>query len=781
MKVYELARDLNIPGKDLIARMKTLGYEIKSNFNVLDEKTIADVKAKLLQPVTRVEEQHATPLDAVEGGDKPRKRRIISARKSGEVRKIQESMGVTGPLPADQRTREEMHAEEESPEPLTPAPSMEAPAVEPETSPVANLTEPAAAAAAGIQEPRGPRRVEGLPLPKPVDEKAVGQPVRVREQEDWKEVKSGERRRGPGKPTEDAPRGAGRPARRDKIAAPPTTPEEEWVRPRRSRSASRLRKQSRVAGEEPKHTFNPRQKAIRIAGMISVSELAGAIGVKASDIIRKLMGLDIMVGINDMIEGTMAELVAADYDIQVQVDTSNMEDLVREETINTAELESRPPIVTIMGHVDHGKTTLLDFIRSSHVAGGEAGGITQHIGAYYVASQAGDMTFLDTPGHEAFTTLRQRGADVTDLVVLIVAADDGVMPQTREAIDHAKAAKVPIIVAINKIDRPNADPGRIKQQLMEHGLLSEEFGGDTVFVPLSAKTGKGVDDLLEMIHLQAEMLNLRTTSQGLTRGHVIETRMDRRRGPVATVLVQRGTLRVGDHFVAGSVFGRVRALYNDQGARIEEALPSHPVEVLGYDNLPDAGDLFVAVGDEKSARQLAELRGRRKKELETQQKRRMHLEDFLANGMQQEEIRHLNIVLKADAQGSLEALQTSLLKEGNQSTMVQILRAGVGGITETDVALAATSDAVVIGFNVRAEVKAADLARSEGVEIKTYTIIYELINDVHDALVGLLKPITREEVVGHAEIKSVFSATKTSRIAGGIITDGKVERNSLVR
>ncbi|MDH5753420.1 MAG: translation initiation factor IF-2, partial [Deltaproteobacteria bacterium] len=681
IKVYELARDLNIPSKELIDRLNALGYEVKGNFTPLDEKTVNEVKKKLLEPVSRVESQAAPSADEDGAGDKPRKRRIISARRSGEVRKIQESLGESGPLPEDQATREEMPLDmedgtgqdaEADQAPPQVGDVAEQPAASADSTPDAAQT----SAEEGLEtretllqppppvEPvdetrkpsiQAPRRVEGLPLPKPVDEDSGG--VRGRNRMDEGEVRKGRRA---GKAIDEVPgKGGWRDMRKEKQTER-VGGDEEWVRPRRNKSGDKRRKAPKLASDEPKHTFNPRQKAIRIGGLITVADLASAIGVKVPEIIRKLMGLGIMAGINDAIEGATAELIAAEYDVQVQVDIIDLEDLAKEEKIRDAELSPRPPIITIMGHVDHGKTTLLDYIRSSRVASGEAGGITQHIGAYYVKSGAGDMVFLDTPGHEAFTSLRKRGANVTDIVILIVAADDGIMPQTREAIDHAKAAGVPILVAVNKIDRPNAQPDRIKTQLMEHGLVPEEFGGETVVVPLSAKTGKGVDELLEMIHLQAEMLELKSTNEGKARGHVIESSMDRQRGPVATVLVSRGTLEVGDHFVAGSVFGRVRAMYNDQHRKIKSAGPSTPVEILGYHELPESGDLFVVLDDEKTVRTVAQMRAQHKKEEENLQKRRVHLEDFLQQTSTVEEVRYLNIVLKADTQGSLEALQASL-------------------------------------------------------------------------------------------------------------------------
>jgi translation initiation factor IF-2 len=397
-----------------------------------------------------------------------------------------------------------------------------------------------------------------------------------------------------------------------------------------------------------------------------------------------------------------------------------------------------------------------------------------------VKSPAGDVVFLDTPGHEAFTSLRARGANVTDLVILVVAADDGVMPQTVEAIQHAQAAKVPIIVAVNKIDRPNADVDRVKRQLMEHQLVPEEFGGETIYVPLSAKTGQGIPQLLEYLHLQAEVLELKAPHVGPARGSVIESKMDRRRGPVSTVIVQRGTLSVGDHFVVGHTYGRVRAMFDDRGQPVEKAFPSEPVEILGFDELPQAGDPFVVMSGEKLARELSTHRAMLHRGAEAAPTRRAHLEDFL-QGAAEGEVVTLHVVLKTDTQGSLEALRMSLDRLGNQKANVNLVRAGIGGITETDVSLAATTNSIVIGFNVRPEAKAAELAQREGIDVKLYTIIYELIDDVKAALQGMLKPLIREQVIGHLEVRGVFPSPKDGQIIGGFVTDGKLQRNSFFR
>ena len=785
MKVFELARELNVPGKDLIVRIKEMGFSVENNFNVLDEQTISEIKAKMLEPSSRVKESDAAPApdDEQEEEEKPRKRRIISSRPSKEVSKPQESLEVSAPLPEDQPTPLEVAPQEGEAEQPAEAPS-EAEAAEAapgqpedaaaaEAPPVAEepgSTPEAIAAQAEIALDDEPEQKS-----KPRTEKE-----RVRWRERVEPEAEGE------EAIVDIDPGQWQQAART-VAKPPVPQHnysKEWVRPTRSRKGSDRRpgrSTRRVSSkDQDKHTFEPRKRKIRVGQRITVSNLAGALGVKAKEIIKKLMALGIMATINHPIEGATAELIAAEFNIEIEADTTDLEELAKEELMEGGKLQVRPPIVTIMGHVDHGKTSLLDFIRSSQITAKETGGITQHIGAYHVQGDFGETVFLDTPGHEAFTTLRARGADITDLVVLVVAADDGVMPQTVEAIEHARAAEVPIVVAINKIDRSGADPEKIKRQLMEHELLAEEFGGETVIVPVSATTGDGVPHLLEMIHLQAEIMELQATYDGRARGYVIESRMDRRRGPVATVIVQRGTLKIGDDFIVGTTLGRVRAIYDDMGESIETATPSIPVEVLGYSELPQAGDEFIVMEDDKAARQLADSRLAKQQDTDSEDHRRMHLEDFI-QGVGAQEMTALNLVLKADTQGSLEALRASLDRQGNENAKVEIIRAGVGGLTETDVSLAATTNAVVVGFNVRADNKAAEQALGEGVEIKLYTIIYELINEVRDALQGMLKPIIREEIIGHGEVREVFSVSKEGQIAGSFIKDGRLERNGLVR
>ena len=427
----------------------------------------------------------------------------------------------------------------------------------------------------------------------------------------------------------------------------------------------------------------------------------------------------------------------------------------------------------MMGHVDHGKTSLLDAIRDTNVAEGEAGGITQHIGAYTVDVHGRQVTFLDTPGHEAFTAMRARGAKVTDIVILVVAADDGVMPQTREAINHARAADVPIIVAVNKIDKPDANPERVKQELGNHGLAPEEWGGDTIVVPVSAKTKQGIEQLLEMILLQADVLELKANPTRLAQGTIVEAKLDRGRGPVATVLVQEGTLKVGDPFVCGTEFGRIRAMIDDKGQRIEAAGPSTPVEILGLGGVPEAGDVFVAVQDDATARQVAEHRRGKQREAEMAKTAKVSLDD-LYQQIQSGEVKELKVVIKADVQGSVEAVSDALRRLSTEEVRLNVIHGSVGGITERDVLLASASNAVVIGFNVRPEPKAAALAEREGVDIRLYTVIYDALNDVRDALEGLLEPTREEKTLGRAEVRQIFSVSGQGVIAGCFVTDGKI-------
>ncbi len=522
---------------------------------------------------------------------------------------------------------------------------------------------------------------------------------------------------------------------------------------------------------------------IQIADKITVKELAEKINKPASAVIMELMKSGIMATANQEIDFETAEKLCESFDIIVEKaeEIDLLEEAFREEVDAEEDLVERPPVVVVMGHVDHGKTSLLDAIRHSHVTAKEAGGITQHIGAYTVSIDGKPITFLDTPGHEAFTAMRMRGAQVTDIAILVVAADDGVMPQTIEAINHAKAAGVEIIVAINKIDKPGANPDRVKQELVEYGLVAEDWGGDTICVPVSAVSKEGINNLLEMIIIVAEMKELKANPNKRARGNIIEAQLDKGRGAVATVLVQSGTLNVGDPIVAGSSYGRIRAMMNDKGQKVKKAGPSMPVEILGLNEVPMAGDMFYVAENEKQARQVAEsviAKGREELLKDTPQK--VSLDD-LFNQIQSGNVKELNIVIKADVQGSVEAVKQSLEKLSNDEVRIKTIHGGVGAVTESDVMLASASNAIIIGFNVRPEASAKNVAEDQKVDIRLYRIIYNAIEDITAAMKGMLDPVYEEKVLGHAEIRQLFKASGVGTIGGSYVTDGKFVRNAKVR
>ncbi|MEZ7741317.1 translation initiation factor IF-2 [Gemella sanguinis] len=526
------------------------------------------------------------------------------------------------------------------------------------------------------------------------------------------------------------------------------------------------------------------EDTILVKDGMTVGELSEVLSVSSTELIKKLfMELKIMANINQSLTLEQIELIAMDYgkEIQEEVEINKEDlDLYFEVEDQDKDLKERAPIVTIMGHVDHGKTTLLDTIRNTRVTAGEAGGITQHIGAYQVRAKDKKITFLDTPGHAAFTTMRARGAKITDVTILVVAADDGVMPQTIEAINHAKAAEVPIIVAVNKMDKPQANPDRVMNELVEYGLISEEWGGDTIFVPISALKGEGIDELLENILLVTEMQELKANPNRLALGTVIEAKLDKGRGAVATLLVQNGTLNVGDPLVVGNTFGRVRAMINDRNKNINVAKPSTPVEITGLQDVPNAGDRFVVFGDEKTARQIGEKRQQQYIETTRQASSAVSL-DTLFEQMKQGEMKDLNIIIKADVQGSVEALAMSLAKIDVEGVNVRIIHTGVGAINESDITLAVASNAVVIGFNVRPDGNAKQMAQTEQVDIRLHSIIYKVIEEIEAAMTGLLDPEFVEKVIGLAEVRQVYKVSKIGTIAGAYVTEGKVSRDGKVR
>ena len=521
---------------------------------------------------------------------------------------------------------------------------------------------------------------------------------------------------------------------------------------------------------------------VEIGDTITVKELCEKLGKPTAEVIKNLIFLGVMAGVNQEIDFATAEKLCEKYEViaERKEEETELEAFEEDTDIVEENLEKRPPIVTIMGHVDHGKTSLLDAIRKARVTDTEAGGITQHIGAYTVTLNGEKITFLDTPGHEAFTAMRARGAQVTDIVILVVAADDGIMPQTKEAISHCKAANVPMIVAINKIDRPGANVDRVKQELTEHGLVSEDWGGDTIFVPVSAKTGENLDSLLEMILLTAEMQELTADPNRKSKGTVIEAKLDKGRGAVASLLIQNGTLHVGDSILVGSTYGRIRAMFDDMGKKIKSAGPSIPVEVLGLSEVPAAGDRFVVVKDEKTARNMAEIRKDKIKTESHQTSHRVSLEDLYSQ-IQEGKVKELSIIVKADVQGSVEAIRQSLEKLSTDDVKVRVIHGAVGAITETDITLAAASNALMIGFNVRPDSNAIAAAERDGVDIKTYRIIYDAIEDVKSAMIGMLDPEYKEVVNGKAEVRMTYKISNVGTIAGCYVTDGKIVRNSEIR
>jgi len=560
-----------------------------------------------------------------------------------------------------------------------------------------------------------------------------------------------------------------------------TAPAAAERRPRRKKKAAKPQLQDKHGFQRP---TAPVVKEVEVPDAISVAELASRMSVKGGDVIKALFKQGMPVTINQVLDRDTAMIVVEEMGHKAVVaQATDVEDATMRQVEAEAEQyerKTRPPVVTIMGHVDHGKTSLLDHIRRTRVVDAEAGGITQHIGAYHVETDRGMISFLDTPGHAAFSSMRARGAQVTDIVVLVVAADDGVMPQTVEAIQHARASDVPLLVAINKIDKPEANPDRVMQELTQNEVVPEEWGGDTMVVMVSAKSGEGIDELLEALLLQAEVLELSAPTEGPARGTIVESELDKGRGPVATVLVQSGTLRRGDVIVSGTEFGRVRAMFDESGRSVNEAGPSIPVQVLGLSGTPNAGDDVVAVSDEKRAREVAELRRERERQSKLEEQRAASL-DQLFSHFKEGEAQTVNIVLKADVQGSVEALRDSLLKLSTDEVKVVIVASGVGGITESDSNLAVTSNAILLGFNVRADAAARRVVEEKGLDLRYYSVIYELIDDVKKALSGLLSPEVLEEIIGLAEVRDVFRSSKFGAVAGCMVVDGVIKRNNPIR
>ncbi len=638
----------------------------------------------------------------------------------------------------------------------------------------ARLKAEAVKAQPAAQEPvKQPEPVAAVAAEAPAAVPAAAEPAKKKE----------EHRRKPSRAEEEEERNrkrAGGHGGKDKARQTARIIEDEDGLSRRRGGGGKLKAKKRNQHGFEKPT-GPLVREVVIGETITVAELAQKMSVKAAEVIKYMFKNGTMVTINQVLDQDTASIVAEDMGHKVkQVRESDIEDQLVESMHFEGEEVSRAPVVTVMGHVDHGKTSLLDYIRRAKVAAGEAGGITQHIGAYHVETERGMVTFLDTPGHAAFTAMRARGAQATDIVILVVAADDGVMPQTEEAVQHAKAAGVPIVVAVNKIDKEDADPDRIKNDLAARDVIPEEWGGDTMFVHVSAKVGTGIDELLEAVLLQAEVLELKAQPSAPGKGVVVESRLDKGRGPVATVLVQNGTLRQGDIVLAGVNYGRVRAMLDENGQPIKEAGPSIPVEILGLDGTPDAGDELTVVSDEKKAREVALFRQGKFREIKLARQQSAKLENMFES-MGQDEKKTLNVVLKADVRGSLEALMGSLSDLGNEEVQVKIVSGGVGGITETDANLALASNAVIFGFNVRADATARKIIESEGIDLRYYSVIYDIIDDVKKALTGMLGSDVREQILGVAEVRDVFRSPKFGAVAGCMVIEGTVHRNRPIR
>ena len=797
-RVYELAQKLGVDNKEIISRLKSIGIEVKNHMAVLDDETVS----KLSEPATSKE------VSQEEVRVKPtlirRRAKIVEepiaaqteTEAEGEQMKpaeqVQEGVGKEAAFSTADRLGQEQPTEKAPIEKKEVEPG---PAVEP---PVVGKKEPEAEKAT-MTRARILGRVE-IPLSKPAAkpaERQLEKPVKKEEARQpafvapTKEVAVADDRKKGKKikevTVEEAEKAAKKGAfvgkKKEGLKKLEIIEKRERVfEPQPRTGKGKRREREREISVKKTEITVPKaiKRIIKISESITVGELAKRMGTKANDLIRTLMKMGLMATINHPLDYDTASIIATDFGYEIENVAVDVDEMLESAIDAPESLIKRPPVVTIMGHVDHGKTSLLDAIRETNVIAGEAGGITQHIGAYDVELKGRKITFLDTPGHAAFTAMRARGAKVTDIVILVVAADDGVMPQTREAINHSKAAGVPIIIAINKIDKPEAKPEKIKQELMEFGLVSEEWGGETIFVEVSAKKRINLEELLEMVLLQADVMELKANPDKTARGTIVEAKLDRGRGPVATVLVQEGTLKVGDYFVSGVHSGRVRAMQNERGTKITLAGPSMPAEVIGFTGVPDAGDSFVVLADEKQAKEIAMYRQQKTRETELAKTSKLSLEQ-LYEKIQKGEVKELNVIVKGDVQGSVEAVSESLSKLSTDAIRLVIIHASVGAITETDVNLSAASNAIVLGFNVRPEVKAQALAEREGVDIRLYNIIYDAVDDIRKAMEGLLEPTLREKQLGHAEIREVFSVPKHGNVAGCYVLDGKMVRNMPVR
>ncbi len=833
IRIYELARDLNLTNNDLIDKIRDMDISVKSHMSSLDDNEVAKIKASLfrkrsdevietrvkptvirrrrkpVQPTATAEPE--TQLEVEIPSEIPAEMEISSEISPKEIEiptSILKADQLTENIPDQAITAEETSSIEVSTDTIEAQPTSEKlefkreptiikqPAKQPTATAVevkkrirkAKKSEPAATI---IKLPVTPKvkpvqkeEPEDLTAPakvKKISEKLASAPVPevLPEEPSLKDIKKKQRKR----ETEELERDKKFFKKKISFRRKEVVEGEElYGRGPHIRKAKKAVKGkiSTVAQKTQITTAKAIKRRIKIDEAIVLSDLAKRMGIKAGEMIKTLMSMGVITTVNQTIDFDTAVLVASEFNYEVERATFEEETILKIEKDDPDKLVGRPPVVTIMGHVDHGKTSLLDVIRKTRITDIEAGGITQHIGAYHVSTDKGQIAFLDTPGHEAFTAMRARGAEVTDIVVLVVAADDGVMPQTIEAINHAKAAEVPIIVAVNKIDKPNADPERVYRELSEIGLNPEDWGGDTIFVKVSAKQNTGIDELLEMILLQSEVPELKANPDKLARGYVVESKIDSGRGAVATVLVQEGTLHTGDAVVCGIHHGKVRAMLGDRGIPTQKAGPSIPVEVIGLSGVPMAGDELIAVKDEKDAKQISLHRIQRQRSKELARTSRLSL-DKLYEKMQEGEVKELNLIIKADVHGSIEALSDALTKLSNDEVQINIIHSGTGTIAESDVSLASVSEAVIIGFNIRPSSKVQSLAHEENVDMRFYSVIYDVIKDVKDAIVGMMASKFEERILGRAEVREIFHVPKVGTIAGCYVTDGKIERGQPIR
>ncbi|PPI80687.1 translation initiation factor IF-2 [Marinobacter flavimaris] len=780
--VKQLAEDVGAPVDRLLKQIVEAGLKARSE----NDSVSSDEKQQLLAYLRKTHgEADAEPRKIT------LKRKTTTTLKAGkaktvnvEVRKRRTYIKRAELQPEAEAPKPEESVAEQQPEQ---APVEEAPKVAAEQAQQPEAEKPAEAATAEQPEqaekaaPKKEPEPEPEPVPAPED---MPMPPPEGDGKDRKPKKKKEKVRERGDEIEE-----GKPKKKQAgHRGPRSRPVEEPLVISEDEEETTLRKPLRAKKKpkEKRHAFErptkPMVREVEIPETISVGDLAQRMAVKSADVIKTLMGMGVMATINQALDQETAVLVTEELGHKAKTvsDDAFEEEVLSEFSFEGGEKTKRAPVVSVMGHVDHGKTSLLDYIRRTKVASGESGGITQHIGAYHVETDHGMVSFLDTPGHAAFTAMRARGAQCTDIVVLVVAADDGVMPQTKEAVQHARSAGVPIVVAINKMDKEEADPDRVKTELAGMEVIPEDWGGDVQFVPVSAHTGEGIEDLLEALLLQAEVLELEAATDAPAKGVVVESSLERGRGSVATVLVQNGTLRQGDMVVAGSYFGKVRAMTDEAGKQVKGAGPSIPVEILGLNGTPDAGDEFFAVADEKKAKELAEFRQSREREQRLQRQQAAKLENLFEN-MGKDEVKTLNVVLKTDVRGSLEAITKALQDLGNDEVQVKIVSSGVGGIAETDVSLAMATNAVIFGFNVRADTASKRLVEQEGLDLRYYSIIYNLIDDVKAALTGMLAPEFREDIVGIADVRDVFRSPKFGQVAGCMVTEGTVYRNKPIR